>query len=101
MSKLEETKWHAFESLYKTHDCLKELNHQRSYREKPILSEDAKEEIENKLLDFFHSGEKLTLIFYKAGYFYQKKGTIIKLAPPKIIFKDQTFLYFDQIMKIF
>lgn len=101
MSKLEETKWHAFESLYKNHDCLKTSNHQRSYLEKPILSEDAKEDIENKLLDFFYSGEKLTLIFYKAGHFYQKKGTITKLAPPKIFFKDQTFLYFNQIMKIF
>ena len=73
MSRLEDTKWHAFESLYKTKEVLNELNRKRSYHEKPLLSEDEKSEIENKLLTFFHSGEIIILIFYREGYFYQKK----------------------------
>ena len=48
MSRLEDTKWHAFESLYKTKEVLNELNKKRSYHEKPLLSEDEKSEIENK-----------------------------------------------------
>lgn len=100
MSRLEDTKWHAFESLYKTKEVLNELNRKRSYHEKPLLSEDEKSEIENKLLTFFHSGEIIILIFYREGYFYQKKGTVVKLVPPKIYFKDKTYLYFEQIIKI-
>lgn len=91
MSKLEETKWHAFESLCKNNDCLKTLNHQRSYLEKPILSEDAKEDIENKILDFFYSGEKLTLIFYKAGHFYQKKAPLLNWHLLKLFLKTKLF----------
>ena len=65
MSRLEDTKWHAFESLYKTKEVLNELNRKRSYHEKPLLSEDEKSEIENKLLTFFHSG-KLSFLFSTA-----------------------------------
>ena len=95
-------KWQPFNSVIATNYVLQELNEQKKKVNLPILSEEEKLNIENKLISAYYTKELVTITYYCNGYIKQIKNTIMKLNPLKkeIIFIDSFKLNFSQILKI-
>ncbi|MCW9132043.1 YolD-like family protein [Bacillus paramycoides] len=55
--------------------------HEQTKAPRPILTQDAKEMIENKLLCSFLGEEEVLLTYYKDGYLYKNYITVADINP--------------------
>ncbi|EEL87277.1 TPA: YolD-like family protein [Bacillus nitratireducens] len=60
---------------------IKEIISEQTKVPRPILTQDAKEMIENKLLCSFLGEEEVLLTYYKDGYLYKNYITVININP--------------------
>ncbi|SEA77793.1 YolD-like protein [Bacillus nitratireducens] len=69
---------------------IKEIISEQTKVPRPILTQDAKEMIENQLLISFLGEEEVLLTYYKDGYLYKNYITVININPinEKIICTD-------------
>ncbi|OQR57132.1 3-oxoacyl-ACP synthase [Bacillus sp. CDB3] len=74
-------KWQPFASMPEQFACIKEMIQEQTEVPRPILTQDAKEMIENKLLISFLSEEEVLLTYYKSGYLYKNYITVININP--------------------
>ena len=82
---------------------LKKLSEEKSKITKPILSDEQKILLEEKIIEFFEQKEKVNILYYEAGQTKILTGVITKLDPVKrkIFINNKTSLYFFNILDIF
>lgn len=61
--------------------CIKEMIQEQTKVPRPILTQDAKEMIGNKLLCSFLGEEEVLLTYYKDGYLYKNYITVADINP--------------------
>ncbi len=95
-------KWAPFNSVINGQDVIKEINEEKSRINKPILSEDQLEELENIILEVLSNQSTIELIFYRNNHFYKVTGKItsVNTAQKKITINNQKSYYFANIIKI-
>ena len=92
-------KWAPYSSLIEQATCLEEMRYKRNKVEKPVLSQDKKEEI-NRILSNY-KGELLTIKFFYDGYFYIIKDTIKRIdVENRVLILNKGKLNFSQIIDI-
>ncbi|PFD36126.1 3-oxoacyl-ACP synthase [Bacillus cereus] len=74
-------KWQPFASMPEQFVTIKEMIHEQTKVPRPILTQDAKERIENKLLISFLGEEEVLLTYYKDGYLYKNYITVADINP--------------------
>ncbi|MFJ8414712.1 YolD-like family protein [Bacillus paramycoides] len=67
--------------VYGLNHTIKEMIHEQTKVPRPILTQDAKEMIENKLLCSFLGEEEVLLTYYKEGYLYKNCITVADINP--------------------
>lgn len=92
-------KWAPYSSLIEQSTCLEKMRYQKNKIEKPILSEDEIEHI-NQILTSYN-GEDVEISYFFDGYIYTIVTKIkrIDIYNKKLIFKDG-YLPFDAILNI-
>lgn len=60
---------------------IKEMIQEQTNIPRPILTQDAKERIENKLLISYLGEEEVLLTYYKNGYLYKNYITVVGMNP--------------------
>ncbi|PEW97148.1 3-oxoacyl-ACP synthase [Bacillus cereus] len=73
--------WQPFASMPEQFAVIKEIISEQTKVPRPILTQDAKEMIENKLLCSFLGEEEVLLTYYKDGYLYKNYITVININP--------------------
>lgn len=81
-------KWAPYKSLIEQTDSLRDLDESMDVDEKPMISEDQAEEI-NEVLVNYH-GQEVTAKYYKNRKIHIIKGTILKIDPYNriLVFED-------------
>lgn len=74
-------KWQPFASMPEQFVCIKEMIQEQTKVPRPILTQDAKEMIENKMLCSFLGEEEVLLTYYKDGYLYKNYITVVNINP--------------------
>ena len=70
-------KWAPYKSLNEQWTTLDNLSNEEKLVEKPKISSEMAEEINDKLVNY--SGEELTFCYYKKGKILEEKSTIKKI----------------------
>ncbi|MGW5980751.1 YolD-like family protein [Bacillus mycoides] len=74
-------KWQPFVSMPGQFAHIKGMIYEQTKVPRPILTQDAKEMIENKLLCSFLGEEEVLLTYYKDGYLYKNYITVVNINP--------------------
>ncbi|QWI17378.1 YolD-like family protein [Bacillus wiedmannii] len=74
-------KWQPFASMPEQFICIKDMIQEQKKIPRPILTQDAKERIENKLLISYLGEEEVLLTYYKDGYLYKNYITVADINP--------------------
>lgn len=69
--------WRAYDSNHSMKDMIQE----QTKVPRPILTQDAKERIENKLLISYLGEKEVLLTYYKDGYLYKNYITVADINP--------------------
>lgn len=97
------SKWNPFNAVasgeYMINDVLEEKNKEKM----PVLSDDQKEVIQNKMFEAFNNQEVIKVKYFKNGKFYIKEGKITNIDPNthKIVINEEFSVYFSQIIEFF
>ncbi|QUG84683.1 YolD-like family protein [Bacillus nitratireducens] len=83
-------KWQPFASMPEQFAVIKEIISEQTKVPRPILTQDTKEMIENKLLCSFLGEEEVLLTYYKDGYLYKNYITVVNINPI-----NETIIYTD------
>ncbi|HDX9693425.1 YolD-like family protein [Bacillus thuringiensis serovar fukuokaensis] len=74
---------------------------------RPILTQDAKERIENKLLISYLGEEEVLLTYYKDGYLYKNYITVADINPlnktitcTDVVFHNQRMFKFGDVVEV-
>ncbi len=76
-------KWQPFASLPEQANYINQLVYDMNKIDRPILSEDQLDELNEKLFRYFENKEMVALEYYHDGYIYLVEGIIIKIEPLK------------------
>ena len=76
-------KWQPFASMPEQFATIKEMISRQTKISRPILTQDAKEMIENRLLCSFLGEEEVLLTYYRGGYLYENYITVVNINPIK------------------
>ncbi|MCC2374216.1 MULTISPECIES: YolD-like family protein [Bacillus cereus group] len=99
-------KWQPFASMPEQFTCIKEMIQEQTTVPRPILTQDEKERIENKLLISYLGEEEVLLTYYKNGYLYKNYITVAEINPlnKTIIctdaFHNQRMFKFGDVMEV-
>lgn len=74
-------KWQPFVSMPGQFAHIKGMIYEQTKVPRPILTQDAKEMIENKLLCSFLGEEEVLQTYYKNGYLYKNYITVADINP--------------------
>ncbi len=97
------SKWNPFNAVasgdYMINDVMKEKNKVSM----PILSEDQKLELQNKMFEAFYNQEMINVKYFKAGKVYIIEGIITNIDQNshKIILNSDISVFFSQIIEFF
>jgi len=91
-------KWAPYKSLIEQDPALLEMEHKRKKVDRPIVSEDVAEEINEILTNY--NGETLLIKIYKNGYISEVETTIAKIDPVerRLILPDRKNIYLKDIV---
>ncbi len=95
-------KWMPFDSIVSTQKMVSALVYEKSKIPKPIMSEDQIWEMEQELLEGFHSKIPMHIVYYQKGRLQVKESCIVQIchSEKRILFDDTSSLYFDQIIHV-
>ena len=74
-------KWQPFASLPEQASYINKLLYEINKMDRPILSEDQLNELNEKLFEYFENKELIKLSYYHDGYLYLVEGVITKIDP--------------------
>ena len=96
------SKWNPFNAVasgdYMINDVMKEKNKVSM----PILSEDQKLELQNKMFEAFYNQETINVKYYRGGRLYITEGKVEKIDvnAHKIVLNGGFSVFFSQIVEI-
>lgn len=96
-------KWQPFSAVasgtYMINNVLKEKNKIK----KPILSEDQKIELQNKMVDSYNNQEKIIVKYFRDGRLYTLEGKIteIDINKHRISINNHFWVFFSQIVDFY
>ena len=94
-------KWAPFNSLFNDKILAKEVENKKEKVEKPILSEDQIEYLNEKIFEVYTNHLKINLFIYKNQKIIKLIGFINNInTNKKCITFNNTYIYFNQILKI-
>lgn len=95
-------KWGAFDALNGYSSMLEELRYRLGKKEKPLLSEDALEELNRSLHQAWVEHQEVDITYYADGYFRHTFGTIQRMDYQNrtIILSTKESLKAEAIMEI-
>ena len=94
-------KWAPFNSLFNDKLLAKEVENKKEKVEKPILSEDQIEYLNEKIFEVYTNHLKINLFIYKNQKIIKLIGFINNINTNKqCITFNNTYIYFNQILKI-
>lgn len=93
-------KWMPFNSVINGKLLVNSIEKEKSKIDKPILSEEQVEIIENNILESMINKVPLKFVIYQGGYFKEIKGTVINIdsVKKKILLDNHKYLYFKEII---
>ncbi len=86
--------------------CINDMIQEQTKILRPILTQDAKERIENELLISYLGEEEVLLTYYKNGYLYKNYITVADINPLNKtitctdVFRNQRILKFCDVIEI-
>ena len=97
-----EIKWAPFNSVISAKYIVSEIEKKKKRINKPTLSEEQVNYIEKTILESMTDGVTVDLTFYKEGFLYHDKATILKVdsVHKKIYLNNKHVLYFWDIINI-
>lgn len=103
MSNRNVIKWQPFAAVISGTSMINDVLKEKNKIQMPLLSEDQKQELQEKMVTFFQTQEVTTIKFYRDGKLYLLKGKITSIDPyhQKIIVNAQHSLFFSQIIAFF
>ena len=95
-------KWAPFNSVTPPKEVIRKLSLEKQKINKPILSEEQLEAIQEKLFEAYNNELITTINYYKNGLIFseQAKIKILDLSHNRIILNSNKIIYFNQIIKI-
>ena len=96
------SKWNPFNAVapgvYMVNEVLKEKNKM----EMPVLSDDQKMGIQERIFEAYNNQEIINITYFKAGNMYNIEGIIEKIDvnSKKIVIKGDISVFFSQICEI-
>lgn len=93
-------KWAPYKALVEQEEAINKARSKEEFVEKPILSEDQMEEINNILVNY--AGEILEIKIYKNKHIYRFVSKIhnIDVYEKKLIIEDRRAIYFKDLVSI-
>ena len=95
-------KWQPFESLTPNSKIISDILKEKQKISKPILSDEEKKELEEKIMDAYYSSMNVNIFYYKNGLIKNIISKIKKIDQIyKTIYLENNFkLLFNQILDI-
>lgn len=94
-------KWQPFNSVINTRKLVDNLEEKRNLVQRPILSEEQLDEINNKIFYAYYNKTKVSIKYYLGGHIYTKEGQINKIhIEQKYILLGNHIIYFAQILSV-
>ena len=96
------SKWNPFNAVAPGGFMVKEVMKEKNKIEMPILSDDQKMAIQERLFDAFNNQEIVNITYFKGGNMYNIKGIIEKIDQNarKIVLDCDISVFFSQICEI-
>ena len=94
-------KWAPFNSLFNDKKILNEINNNKTIIDKPTLSEDQIEYLNEKIFEVYTNHIKINLLIYKNQKIINLIGFVNNInINKKCITFNQNYIFFNQILKI-
>lgn len=96
------SKWNPFNAVVPGGYMVKEVMKEKNKVEMPILSDDQKMAIQERLFEAFNNQEMVNIRYFKGGNMYNIEGFIEKIDQNtrKIIINSDISVFFSQICEI-
>ena len=96
------SKWNPFNAVAPGGYMVKEVMKEKDKVEMPILSDDQKMAIQERLFEAFNNQEIVNITYFKAGNIYNIEGIIEKIDQNtrKIVINNDISVFFSQICEI-
>lgn len=96
------SKWNPFNAVAPGGYMVKEVMKEKNKVEMPILSEDQKMEIQERIFEAFNNQEIITITYFRGGNMYNIEGIIekIDINSRKILINSEISVFFSQIIEI-
>ncbi len=96
------SKWNPFNAVAPGGYMIKEVMDEKNKVEMPILSEDQKMEIQEKIFEAFNNQEIINITYFRGGNMYNIEGIIekIDINSRKIVINNGIPVFFSQIIEI-
>jgi hypothetical protein len=96
------SKWNPFNAVAPGGYMVKEVMKEKNKVEMPILSDDQKMAIQERLFEAFNNQEMVNIRYFKGGNMYNIEGFIEKIDQNtrKIIINSDISVFFSQICEI-
>ncbi|ALX48512.1 YolD-like family protein [Lentibacillus amyloliquefaciens] len=72
----------------------------QDYKEKPILDEQQKEEINARLQAAFHNSLPVEVTYYNRGEFLTAKGKLLNISPFKLMLEDNFAIELQNVLDV-
>ena len=95
-------KWAPFNSVTPSKELINRLDKEKQKINKPILSEEQLETLQNNLFEAYNNELESIIKYYKNGIIFKEKAKIkvLDLSHNRIILNTNRIIYFNQIIKI-
>ncbi|MCQ2776360.1 MAG: YolD-like family protein [Bacilli bacterium] len=93
-------KWAPYKALTEQYDALEELHKKEEICEKPVLSSDEEEEINDFLVNY--AGQTATFQYYRKQRVNELTSKIIKIDIPnrRLVLEDKKIIHFEELVGI-
>ena len=97
------SKWNPFNAVAPGGMMVNEVLREKNKIDMPVLSEDQKLELQNKMFEAFYNQETIKVKYFKAGKVYIKEGIITNIDQNshKIVLNSEFPVFFSQIIDFF
>lgn len=95
-------KWQPFNAVVNGNFMINQVLEEKNKIKMPILSDDQKLEIQEKLFEALNNKENIKIKFFKEGKVYLKEGIIEHINEFKrnLVMNDNFVVFFSQIIEI-
>ena len=96
------SKWNPFNAVAPGGYMVKEVMKEKNKVDMPILSEDQKMEIQERIFEAFNNQETIHITYFRGGNMYNIEGIIekIDINSRKIVINSEISVFFSQIVEI-